>query len=356
MFDIFAKILSSIASFLFPLFASYKALKTSDPAELTPWLMYWVVLACALLVESWTEWFLVWIPFYAYLRFLFLLYLVLPQTQGARIIYQTYVHPYLEENETAIEDFIASAHHRLKQAGISYLKRAIELLKTNVLGLPPSSDTQSQASAASATSGTPQSYTQTLLARFSLPAARWTGAGIGQTTSGATDFYSLLASAVSAATGSTSAGESDAPRGAGGMEASGILIPDNIQGSAEKMTFIAAQREKLSLLMSALDREATQLKTEDETTKAWQAPDVGLDGAGPDDNLPSNLSKSRSEAEFEKLEAMSGDEEHLGIDSGSAARKRPAAASKQSTGWASWVWGSGGTKPAESGTSSGVEK
>jgi hypothetical protein len=290
------------------------------------------------------------------LRFLFLLYLVLPQTQGARIIYQTYVHPYLEENETAIEDFIASAHHRLKQAGISYLKRAIELLKTNVLGLPPSSDTQSQASAASATSGTPQSYTQTLLARFSLPAARWTGAGIGQTTSGATDFYSLLASAVSAATGSTSAGESDAPRGAGGMEASGILIPDNIQGSAEKMTFIAAQREKLSLLMSALDREATQLKTEDETTKAWQAPDVGLDGAGPDDNLPSNLSKSRSEAEFEKLEAMSGDEEHLGIDSGSAARKRPAAASKQSTGWASWVWGSGGTKPAESGTSSGVEK
>lgn len=60
MFDIFAKLLSSIASFLFPLFASYKALKTSDPAQLTPWLMYWVVLACALLVESWTEWFLVW--------------------------------------------------------------------------------------------------------------------------------------------------------------------------------------------------------------------------------------------------------------------------------------------------------
>lgn len=51
---------SSVASFLFPLFASYKALKTSDPAQLTPWLMYWVVLACALLVESWTEFILVW--------------------------------------------------------------------------------------------------------------------------------------------------------------------------------------------------------------------------------------------------------------------------------------------------------
>lgn len=51
---------SSVASTLFPLFASYKALKTADPAELTPWLMYWVVLACVLLVESWTGWLLVW--------------------------------------------------------------------------------------------------------------------------------------------------------------------------------------------------------------------------------------------------------------------------------------------------------
>ncbi|MBE3045693.1 HVA22/TB2/DP1 family protein [Candidatus Bathyarchaeota archaeon] len=50
----------SVASFLLPVFASYKALKTADPAQLTPWLMYWVVFGCALLVESWTEWFLSW--------------------------------------------------------------------------------------------------------------------------------------------------------------------------------------------------------------------------------------------------------------------------------------------------------
>ena len=38
---------SSFASFAFPIFASYKALKANDPAQLTPWIMYWVVLACA---------------------------------------------------------------------------------------------------------------------------------------------------------------------------------------------------------------------------------------------------------------------------------------------------------------------
>lgn len=51
---------SSVASFLFPIFASYKALKTSDPAQLTPWLMYWVVFGCGLLVESWTSFILNW--------------------------------------------------------------------------------------------------------------------------------------------------------------------------------------------------------------------------------------------------------------------------------------------------------
>ena len=50
----------SIATFLFPVFASYKALNSADPALLKPWLMYWVVLACALLAESWTEFILVW--------------------------------------------------------------------------------------------------------------------------------------------------------------------------------------------------------------------------------------------------------------------------------------------------------
>ena len=53
-------ICSSVVTVLFPIFASYKALRTSDPAQLTPWLMYWVVLSSALLVESWTVFILGW--------------------------------------------------------------------------------------------------------------------------------------------------------------------------------------------------------------------------------------------------------------------------------------------------------
>ncbi|KAK5654668.1 hypothetical protein OQA88_6991 [Cercophora sp. LCS_1] len=346
MFDIFAKLLSSIASFLFPLFASYKALKTSDPAQLTPWLMYWVVLACALLVESWTEWFLCWIPFYAYIRLLFLLYLVLPQTQGARIIYQTYVHPWLEDNETAIEDFIASSHERLRAAGIAYLKRAIEALKTNVFGLPPSPE----AASASAPTGpqTSQSYTQSLLARFSLPAARWpanSGAGAG-----AGDFYSFLASAVSAATSATAA-YGDTTRGAGSANAgSASIVPESIRGAAARLSYITAQRERLNLVLSALDREATQLQGEGLSARSLS----GQSGA-------SGLTKSRSEGDFEKLDAESGAEE---MDDGASIRRRggtPSAAATTPGGgsWMPWGWGTAGdsnTPTGDSARSSGVDK
>ncbi|KAG9254726.1 TB2/DP1, HVA22 family-domain-containing protein [Emericellopsis atlantica] len=334
MFDLFAMLLSSVASFLFPIFASYKALKTSDPAQLTPWLMYWVVFSVALLAESWLLPILSWVPFYGYARLLFLLYLILPQTQGARIIYEEHVHPFLQDNEANIDDFIASAHERLKTAGLSYLKQAIELIKTNVLGLPPS---QEPPAPPQAQDTSPQGYTQSLLARFSVPAAKWTGSA-----NAGADVYNLLASAVTAA--ATAAGHS---RGA-----ENSIIPPNLQSSGEKMTFIAAQREKLATLLSALDAEAQQLQTADTQAHQTRTSPMHLDAADedgePTQRPPSGLSawsalsKSRSETDFEKIEADSEDEASL--------RRRQNASG--GGGWMSWSWGAA-NDPAKS---SGVDQ
>ncbi|KAI4604040.1 hypothetical protein KJ359_000167 [Pestalotiopsis sp. 9143b] len=363
MFDIFPKILSSIASFLFPLFASYKALKTSDPAQLTPWLMYWSVLSCALLVESWFEFILVWVPFYAYARLLFLLYLVLPQTQGARHLYETYLHPYLEDNEAQIEDFIASAHDRLKAAGMAYLKQAIEMLKTKVLGMPPTRE--DEAASDIRAKEAPQTYTQSLLARFSVPSAKWGGVGSSAASAGSTgqDFYNMLAGAVSAATGVNALGAAGAGAyGGGSREAgaanSGNLIPDNIRGAGEKMNFIANQRKNLSFLLAALDKEANHLeKSEQEKQPGEQRlPSMSLDGSEAHSSgtaatsrppsgqsMWSALSKSRSEVDFEKIEAESGAEEDL--DEELRQRRPHTDRSASSKGWGSFLgWGAAGAE------------
>ena len=87
MFGFVSNIVSSSASLLFPLFASYKALKANDIGQLTPWLMYWCVLAILLFVEGWTWFILQWIPFYSEAKAVFVLWMVLPQTQVYSLVY-----------------------------------------------------------------------------------------------------------------------------------------------------------------------------------------------------------------------------------------------------------------------------
>lgn len=295
------------------------------------------------------------IPFYGYARLVFLLYLILPQTQGARVIYEERIHPFLQDNETQIDDFITTLHDRLKATGLAYVRQAIEYIKTNVLGLPPSPTAAPEPSAASG----PQSYTQSLLARFSVPTARWPS-----TANPGADFYSLLAGAVSTAVAGRGGGGSS-----GDLTASGTLIPSNLGGSDEKMSFITAQRERLNIVLSALDREALELQREDTIRaqdresypRAYSMTVDGTDAAahGDEDGEPtqrppsglsmwSALSKSRSEADFEKIEAESEDE--------AAVRRRNVSGDAAGAGgsWMPWGWGSGATPTA--GDSSGVER
>ncbi|KAI9758880.1 MAG: biotin holocarboxylase synthetase [Chaenotheca gracillima] len=328
MFDIFAKLLSSVATFLFPVFASYKALQGHDSAELSPWLMYWVVLACVLLVESYTEWILAWFPFYQWIRAILLLYLVLPQTQGAVFLYQTHVQPFLSTHETEIDDFISSAHDRARAIGLQYLKNAIELIKQHVFGLQskerPQSPPQQQHGG---------SYAQSLFARFNLPSMRDGPASAG---GAASDFYALLSSAMGQATTtfpSSSATATEAQ--AASLSASGTLIPSSIRGRDARMSYISTQRERLGVLMRALDREASTLST---------GPSSGTDTSPPGPLFAENehgsaLEKSRSEADFEKVER---DE-----ISAAAEGKTGHPATPQAGGWMPWNW-SGSPKATQS--------
>jgi hypothetical protein len=271
---------------------------------------------------------------------LFLLYLILPQTQGARLLYEEYVHPYLEKNETQIDDFIASAHERLTAAGISYLKLAIEQFKIKVLGLPPSEPE-------SPPPETNQGYTQSLLSRFNVPAARWAGNNNGST---GTDFYSLLSSAVAAATnaGAQTAGT----RTVGGEPTNPeALIPPHLRESGARMDFISTQRDRLNTLLSALDREAQDLRSEAQRAQANTGPRRdpmaygGYDNNNNDDDEPtqrppsglsgwSGISKSRSETDFERIDADSSDEDHQ------VRRRNMGAGTRNASGsWVPWSWG-----------------
>lgn len=186
------------------------------------------------------------------------------------------------------------------------------------MGLPP----KAQPSSLPIREG---SYAQNLLSRFNLPSARQGFAAP------AGDFYGLL----SAALGQVNAGGSREAQ-MEEMSRSGTLIPRGMTSAAEKITFLSTQRERLRLLLNALDKEASELSNEDK---------IQMDVERRLNVTDDSLRRSRSEAEFEAIEKeeWSGDRER--------------SENQKTTRKQSWMpWGLWETKETDKAIASGADR
>jgi receptor expression-enhancing protein 1/2/3/4 len=291
---------------LFPIFASYKALHTSDPALLAPWLMYFITLSLFALVENTFDFILTWVPFYAWFRFFIHLYLILPGSQGATFLYQEYIDPFLYHHEREIDDLITNAHNRGKSLGIAYLEQAIEWAKVNVMGFAPKQRTPEPVAG--------QSYVQNFMSRVNIPAAR-----------GPNDLYGLVNQALSGA-GALYGGNRDAQ--ASELSRDAKLVPDNIRNNEDRLSYATNQRERLATLLQAFDREADNLKLNRESGGSRYYEGSRASSSG-------NLSKSRSEFDFDRIER---DEVGSGSDRPPYPVTPPALDRRTSAGWMPWNW------------------
>lgn len=176
-------------------------------------------------------------------------------------------------------------------------------MKENLLGIQPKASPQTPPSQGG-------NYAQSLLSRFNLPSAR---EGLAAP---AGDFYGLLSAALGtiSATGGTSREVQ-----AEDLSRSGTLVPQGMTSASEKMTFLSTQRERLRVLLSALDKEADGLGTEAAIERDVEKRMTG-------EQLGEGLRKSRSEAEFEEI----GKDDLKGEGA------------KLQGGWLPWAWGAKG--------------
>ncbi|KAJ7702924.1 TB2/DP1, HVA22 family-domain-containing protein [Mycena metata] len=109
LFYLTSRLVSSVAAFLYPGYASYKTLSQRPASEedLERWLMYWSVLGCIVGVEYVAEWVISWIPLYYPIKTLLLLYLALPQTRGSTYIYTNHLQPFFRTHESQIDSLLA---------------------------------------------------------------------------------------------------------------------------------------------------------------------------------------------------------------------------------------------------------
>jgi hypothetical protein len=271
---------------------------------LAPWLIYFLILSLTLLFESWTYFIIGWVPFYSWFRLFFLLYLVLPQTQGAKILYLNYLDPFVVGHERELDRVVEETHRWLESFGIGYFNFVVEWLRDRILGQKnPQAGTQQ---AGPEQAGGYASYAQDLLARFAMPAARdSSGAGIYGTLSG-------LASTYAASTG----GRRDLVGDAAG-------IPDSLVRDISLRDMSTNDRGK------ALDREHERLT---QMLKALEAEKQSHDlayGSAPGARSVSGGLKTKSCSE-QSFENLSHDD---------AEGHRPAADRRTSGGWAAGVQG-----------------
>ena len=120
-FDVY---ITNIVGIVYPVYWSIKALESKELDDDEQWLTYWVVFFFFVLIESIFSSFLKWIPFYFFIKLVFLLWLFLPNFRGANFVYEHGIRLCFKKYEVKIDEASNNFTDRLKEASRenSYLK------------------------------------------------------------------------------------------------------------------------------------------------------------------------------------------------------------------------------------------
>ena len=136
VFGFSAGSICGVVGFLYPAAQSLRAIeRKSSGGEVTQWLIYWVVYSFFSIIEVFVDFLLYWIPFYYAFKMAFLLWAMLPQTRGAKFLYDSFLKDFLKSKESiidaALKDAKASAGNAASEAAAAAenVKKTIEQKK-----------------------------------------------------------------------------------------------------------------------------------------------------------------------------------------------------------------------------------
>lgn len=130
-----AQLVCNAIGFVYPAYASLKALESSHKDDDTKWLTYWVVYAYLSTIEFFSDILLSWFPFYWLAKCVLLLWCFAPGTwNGSNILYNKVIRPaylkYQSRVDTVLQDanshamnLAAKAADKVQQAVLENLSK-----------------------------------------------------------------------------------------------------------------------------------------------------------------------------------------------------------------------------------------
>jgi receptor expression-enhancing protein 5/6 len=105
VFGYAASFISAFLGFLYPAYASVKAIESVRTEDDTQWLTYWVVYSAFGMVEFFTDIFLSWFPFYYLAKMLFLGWCMAPiSSNGSQFIYHRFIKPFVLKHQKQMDE------------------------------------------------------------------------------------------------------------------------------------------------------------------------------------------------------------------------------------------------------------
>lgn len=106
LFGVGSQVICNLVGFLYPAYASFKALEDGSEDDHRQWLTYWVVFSCFNLIESFIDYILYWVPLFYIFKVFLLWWMFSERFKGALVIYQNFIVPVGTKYKEKIDEHI----------------------------------------------------------------------------------------------------------------------------------------------------------------------------------------------------------------------------------------------------------